>query len=586
MQGEASLDRRAGDRRLLAAAFVLVAVPFVVAIASAIGAHWHPAGDEALAVLRIRDVGGAHTPLLGAWSRWGWSHPGPALFWLLAPFERVLGNDGVLIGAALTAGVAAVGTVFVARIVGGTRFAVFTAVGVVVLVHGLGATTIFDPWNPWVAVVPFLLTVMCVAGAVAGHPRLLIAAVAVGSFVVQAHVGYVGLVGVLVSIAFVTVAVRSWRVAGVAAAVGLVMWLPAVVEQLRGHPGNLGLLVKYIRSSPEPTAGWSVALRTLGAHLRPIGPWITNDEYLRSGFERTTSPVGGLLVVLALAVLGVAAWKRGRATPARVALVVLVTVGLGVMTSARITGPYVPYVVAFWRVIAMLVWVTIVWLAAELLAPTDPAGQAMPRLVPSIVALAVGLAVVTLVVARAPTPVPLVAISDDIAHVGPSALAATPRRGVVLVTGHDIALLDASMAGLFTYLEPHRSNVRVPTGPYRASQYGKWRLVDPARADFELSMFTTPAVDPDWTPPAGARVVASWDRLTPAERHRARELQRRIARAVAARPHESLPVDTERVRDQAVARGARRRDVEALARLQGRGDLVVVTLSDLHAHGV
>src|SRR4029079_9742726 len=79
------------SRRAVYLTAALVSVPFVVAIVSVIGQHWFPSFDQALSMLRIRAVGTKNTPLLGAWSRWGWSHPGPALFWVLAPFNRLFG---------------------------------------------------------------------------------------------------------------------------------------------------------------------------------------------------------------------------------------------------------------------------------------------------------------------------------------------------------------------------------------------------------------------------------------------------------------------------------------------------------------
>ena len=56
---------------------------------------WAPSGDRAIQVLRISDVGTSHTPLTGSWSRFGWDHPGPIVFWVLAPFARLLGDRGV-----------------------------------------------------------------------------------------------------------------------------------------------------------------------------------------------------------------------------------------------------------------------------------------------------------------------------------------------------------------------------------------------------------------------------------------------------------------------------------------------------------
>ncbi|MGZ4701029.1 MAG: hypothetical protein ACXV98_07445, partial [Ilumatobacteraceae bacterium] len=50
-------------------------------------------GDIALIELRTRDVLTAHPPLVGAYSRYGWSHPGPAEFYLFAVPYRLFGGD-------------------------------------------------------------------------------------------------------------------------------------------------------------------------------------------------------------------------------------------------------------------------------------------------------------------------------------------------------------------------------------------------------------------------------------------------------------------------------------------------------------
>ena len=59
---------------------------------------WAPVLDMAMTELRVRDVGGRHTPLIGLPGRIGnfpdqGSHPGPASFYLLAPFYRLAGSS-------------------------------------------------------------------------------------------------------------------------------------------------------------------------------------------------------------------------------------------------------------------------------------------------------------------------------------------------------------------------------------------------------------------------------------------------------------------------------------------------------------
>src|SRR6476469_5468268 len=71
-------ERRAG--RLLAA---VVLAPLVAYLVWALVTTIHSGGDVALTEISVRDVGGAHTPLFGVYSRYGWHHPGPLLFYAL-----------------------------------------------------------------------------------------------------------------------------------------------------------------------------------------------------------------------------------------------------------------------------------------------------------------------------------------------------------------------------------------------------------------------------------------------------------------------------------------------------------------------
>src|SRR5437868_1919006 len=78
------------------AAVLLVAVCLVPVLLSGIdgaGRTWHPAGDWSVLELRTRDVGSTSTPLVGPYSRFGWNHPGPLMFWLLAVPYRLFGQS-------------------------------------------------------------------------------------------------------------------------------------------------------------------------------------------------------------------------------------------------------------------------------------------------------------------------------------------------------------------------------------------------------------------------------------------------------------------------------------------------------------
>ncbi|MGZ6925071.1 MAG: hypothetical protein ACXVJF_00005 [Acidimicrobiia bacterium] len=575
-QRDVDAPGRHEDRPLLVVSLVLVVLPFVVALVSVVASHWHPSGDQAIEVLRIRDVGTSHTPLVGPWSRWGWSHPGPAMFWLLAPFLRVLGNDGVLIGTVLCGIGSAVGIVLIAYRVGRGPGAAITAGFLAALASAAGFELMVDPWNPWIAFFPFALFLAAVVGTTATDPRLLVVAVLVGSFVVQTHAGYLALVGGLLAVAAVVCWRTDRRAFLVAAGLGVVVWIPAVVDQIVHDPGNLRQLLDYARSGSEPTAGWANAFGAMSSQLRPLGPWIANHE-THFGFERTATGAWSIAVIALVAGLGLLAHRRGGKIAARLALVTLVAIALAFVSSSRITGAFVGYVVAYWRPVAAMTWLSIVCSVLSIVRR-----RTVER---AVVAVGLGVLVVTSVLAigAAPASVPLEQVSNAIGHVGPPTRRALDPDRRYLVQGGDVQTLNAPASGMLLYLAEHGFDVVAPTGPEAELQFGAWRIGEASDVDAVVAMTSAPAHDPRWRPPAGGRVVARWDPLTPAQRRSARRLERRIRHALGQRAPEFLFLDDADTRDRVVADGADRRDVDAHARLQAAGEAYVVVVAPVRS---
>jgi hypothetical protein len=560
----ATLRRRPGPAVLVVA--LLVAVPFVVAIASVVGRHWYPSGDQALLQLRIDDVGGPHTPLVGAWSRWGWAHPGPALIWALTPFERAFGPTGVLVGTATINLLAALGAVAVGHRRGGLRLALLVGLVVALLVNALGLDFLIDPWNPWPAFLPFLLFLLLVWSVTCRDAALLPAAVAVGSFCVQCHVGYLPLVGALLvlALAFSVRAPRRWLAA--AALAGLVVWLPPLVQQVTGDDGNLGLLVDYVRHPTEPSAGWEQAFGAMGANLRPIGPWVTGDDETGTGEARTGSTVPAVAVLVALAAAGAWARRRGDDDAARLSLVALVACGVGLIATSRVTGVFVPYVLRWWWAVAAVAMLAIVRCTFR----RAGSGVAFAALVVVSVAAADG----------SPAALPLEDVSRAIAAVGsPTEAALDPGRRYV-VRSVDSRWWGAAGAGLFLELEHRGVDVVVEPGPDAALTHGRWRLAEPDEVNGVVTIVDVPDLERGWQAPAGSRRVASWDPLSADERTRARELEASIRATMGPRaPDGRVLLGLPSSRQDALDAGAAPADVEALHDLQELGDGYVVFVS-------
>ncbi len=601
--------RRPRSSRLTSLTVIaLLVLPALVAALSLLGRHWYASSDQAFEVLRIGDVGGRHTPLVGVPSRFGWYHPGPLLFLLLAPAQRLLGETGVLAGTALLNAAALVGVAIVARRRGGTALVLWTGLLVAALVHAMGPGLLLDPWNPWLALLPFLCFVMLAWSVVCGDHPAIPWAVGVGSFVVQTHVGYALLVVGLLAIALTVAALGRARVGlgrwlALAGVVMLVLWLPPLIQQAAGHPGNLGEVAGYFVHPPQyssqqaaviaagPAVGWKAAFGVMGKQLTLPGPWLTGGDVDKLGVAAQAAAWPAVLVILGAVAAGVMAWRRGARDAARLAGTAVVIAVLGLVATAKITGILAPYLVRWWWVAALVLWLAIGWCVARVLcvAPVGPSGYApspgyrgLGRLAPAAgLAAATGTLALTAVTVTAavPTPLPLAQASTTIAHLAPGTADAVGRSGPDLLSWMDPEPLSGIGPGMFTAL--HLAGVDVVAPPALATGVGSFRTASPAHYRGVITGVGVP--DPTMLsqpvpPPPGSRLVASYDPLSPQQRQEAVTLERRIRAAMGPRaPRDALVVSQIRfAQEQLEAGGAARGDVERLADLQARGSPYLV----------
>src|SRR3954452_8604486 len=182
-----------------------LAVPFAAALVLALTRPWSPSTDLALMELRTLDVGGPATPLLGPYSRLGWSHPGPLAFWLLALPYRLFGARpaGLLVGAVLVHGAAATGCLVLARRRGGRPLTALVALGLALLVGGFGAGNLANFWNPYLPLTALAFLVLATWSVVEGDIGLLPVVVGVACFAWQSHVAYLAVTTLLVGVSVV-----------------------------------------------------------------------------------------------------------------------------------------------------------------------------------------------------------------------------------------------------------------------------------------------------------------------------------------------------------------------------------------------
>lgn len=527
---------------VVAAALVVVCVaPVVMSGFDGLGRVWHPAGDWSVLELRTRDVGSASTPLVGPYSRYGWNHPGPLLFWVLAVPYRLLGRSSasMMLGAALVNVAAIAGVAVFAWRRGRLPLLAAVTAGLAILCTHLGPSFLRDPWNPSLTALPFALALMLAWSAGEGDRPALALLAFVGSFLVQAHIGFAALVAVLWvigTVGFCRGGRPGRRVMGWSVAVLAVCWLPVLYDQLVGT-GNFGDLVRYfIGGSAEPAAGWHTALATTAKELGGVAPWLGGAERADSFNGAVVTNDAGLVVVplVAFAAAFAVACARRARSAVRLQLVVLATSFVGFVSVARITGPAFAYLVRWLWVLALFWWLSTFWSFWSALF----ADRRVRELGPSWVVArdwATALLVVLAFAVVARTSARTAAGIDDIGTpdgewyvtvdvITDDVVSGVPHDGPVLVRA--VGTSNGSITDALA-LQLDRHGVPVAVDDEQTDKYGQARS---ARSRPPVATMTV-ASGALLEGPFGASfgtAIANWDPLTPEERQYAEGLEQRL----------------------------------------------------------
>jgi len=370
---------RRWDHRCAAVAAVLTALTIWPIVTSGLGAldlRWLPSGDWAVLSLRVDDVGRI-TPLVGPYSRFGWNHPGPLMFWLLAIPYRLFGSraEALLVGTAVLNAtcVAALGALAWRR--GRLPLVALTMGAMAIVIHTMGPALLRDPWNPFITVFPLAVIVYFAWSILEGDVWLWPPALFVASFILQSHIGYLPMLVVLAlgvlaitlkrsstrSLLPRTPPQRAWLLA-LSAIVLVSCWLPVIVDQLT-QTGNLGAMLEYFRSPVDQPAGFGTALSTAADQLRlPQAPWLGRSE--STGSDGALLGSNALHLIFPLGAMVLSAWIGIRSRVGSAlrfqTLVTSVVLG-GVIATSRVNGPLFNWIVRWWWILGALWWIAVLW---------------------------------------------------------------------------------------------------------------------------------------------------------------------------------------------------------------------------------
>ena len=360
-------------------AIVVALVPLVasaISMAVRVGTEFRPQADQAWIELQIRDIG--HFPvLLGPYSRFGWFHPGPLLYYVLWLPYRLSGSTSVsLVIAALVVNAAAItGIALIAKRRGGLTLLLVTLLLLGLFERALGAQFLRDVWNPSITVLPLALLVFLAWTASAGDVWAVPIAAGVATFLVQTHVSY-GLVTSTICLGAVVGLVVTERRRGpasaarrrtylwgavVTAGVLGVLWLPVLVQQLFRDPGNVGQLYHFFRDHGREQ-GYGDAFHVMAQQLSVTPEWLRGADQVNrfSGAVDLSGATPVPLALLALIAATVVAWWRDKVAW-RLNALVLGACAAGFAAVTRIVGEIFPYLVRWSWTLGMLTWLAVAW---------------------------------------------------------------------------------------------------------------------------------------------------------------------------------------------------------------------------------
>jgi hypothetical protein len=486
-------------------ALALLLVPVVVAaVALLVVARpdYFPTADHALTEMQVRDVG-RHQVLVGLYSRDTWNHPGPLLFYLLAPIYRLTGSTavGIDLGALAINTASIVAMALVARRRGGTPLMLCTLLGALLLARTLGAGYLSDAWNNFVVVFPFALLVLLVWSMACGEAWALWAAVGVATFLAQTHVGFVLLAFALLAWGIVTLVAPAaaaperrrevLRAAAITLPLAALLWLPPLLDVLLNAPSNARKVARWFMAADEgthtPAEGWRVTTGQFGAKPE----WLTTKLPFTWGSAESpfiaSAPLPWLLLPVVAA--GVVLWRRRKSTAADTADTVdadgwRLTVLLGfllivsIVAVDRTVGPAFDYRLRWTWVAPMLAFVLVAWTAWRLVAERWPHAERRVLVPLALASLAVLSVVHVATGARGVTPrepdsaVVAALVPDVVDAVAPTG----PDDGQVLVIDPYHAAGYYSRA---VVLELERRGFDARVDPVRGVLFGRSRVVDP-----------------------------------------------------------------------------------------------------------
>jgi hypothetical protein len=525
---------------------VALVLPLVVALVQLRRPHWYPLLDMAQTEIRVRDVM-SHPPLIGLAGRIGpfgpngGSHPGPISFYALWPFWRLFGGSsyGLFVSTVVLDAAAITLALWMAFRRAGRALLLAMAAVLAVLTRAYGAFMLTLPWNPYLPVLWWFVFLLAVWSVLCDDLAMLPVLVVAGTFCMQTHISYLGLIG---GLAAVTLGVLVWTAfkrrgdagalrsltlwGGVSVVLGVLLWIPPVIDQFAHSPGNLGIIRDYFSHPPDATIGLHRGVTVLLEQLDPIKLVTRTLVHDGGAVEVSGSRIPGVLLLVAFFGAAFFAWRlRNRA------LVVLdgvltMALGLGLISSERIFGTVWFYLLLWaWALVALMLF-AIGWTAVELVRvrSSDDVSRRGARWGAAVLAALVAISTIVFAFQASDVTVQTPRVNETLGKVvGPTAdalrqIEARGDGGPYLVTWlPDAQAIGAAGFGLLNELGRRGFNVRAEE-QFRPGAT-RYHVIDDRTPTLQVHLATGPDIA-NWARDSRYTEVASFDPRSPEERSR------------------------------------------------------------------
>jgi hypothetical protein len=559
-----SVPSRGRDSRWLVLTIgAVLAVPFVVALVALHHPRWYPLLDWAQTEIRVRDVASSHPPLIGLAGRigpfgaLGGSHPGPISFYGLWPVWALLGGSsfGLLAGDVVFDFVCIGLALWIAYRRGGLGMALAIGLVLSVLTRAYGAFMLTSPWNPYMPVLWWFVFLLAAWSLLLDDFVMLPVAVLVGTFCMQTHISYLGLVGGLGAILVVIIGVKAylrrgdadarrqlWKWGLIAIVLGAVLWAPPVLDQITHHPGNLTTIREHFSNPPDPPIGLHDGVSFVLTQLTPVRLF-QRSPLVQDGAQR---PAGGtrlpgiLLILVWAGSVTVAAVRKYRSL-LMLDVVLGIALVLGFISAARIFGDVWFYLLLWAWSLTVLMLFTTVWAAVLLGRDAIDADRASRATRAGLVALVGGIVVSTTVFAWQAHNVTVMSprLNSEMAALMPPTIA---RMKVLKASGNpgpyfvswlpEVQAIGAQGYALQNELLRHGFDAR-SDDVFRPGSTRYHVTTDPSRYSLQVHLATGPDID-NWRRDPAFEQVAYVNPRTPAQQAEFDQLHQQVVDALNA----------------------------------------------------